>query len=138
MHQKLKTLNFNNFSSRLVAQTWKKQKDSHFWRFLINYHLGKNPSLLLSEQNNHQILLNFQYKHNLIISCSVGSEFWNSGQLTYNFTDDGPVYGPTGLLELDPEPHSSQCDGRTKPVFATCKSNCPGGELAVFSYFVTN
>ena len=52
--------------------------------------------------------------------------------------EDGPVYGPNGLLELDPE--NQQCVQFTRPVFATCKNNCPGGELcyqlSVLSYFV--
>ena len=51
---------------------------------------------------------------------------WNAG---------GPVYGPNGELELDPD--NQQCntwvDGR-RPVFATCKNNCPGGELVVVSF----
>ena len=71
-----------------------------------------------------------------ILSCSVGFDF---GQLVYEFNDDGPVYGPNGELELDPDLPFYQC-GATRPVFATCKNNCPGGELcyqlSVLSYFV--
>ena len=49
----------------------------------------------------------------------------------YEFNDDGPVYGPTGEWELDPD--NRQCVwGR--PVFATCKNNCPGGELSVINF----
>ena len=46
----------------------------------------------------------------------------------FDFNDDGPVYGPNGEWELDPE--NDQCL-LTRPVFATCKNNCPGGELSV-------
>ena len=48
----------------------------------------------------------------------------------FDFNDDGPVYGPNGEWELDPE--NDQCL-LTRPVFATCKNNCPGGELSVIS-----
>ena len=53
----------------------------------------------------------------------------------YVFNDDGPVYGPNEQWELDPD--NDQC-GLGRPVFATCKNNCPGGELSVIlvSYFV--
>ena len=46
------------------------------------------------------------------------------------------MYGPNGLLELDPdnigcfkldEDGDYEDDG-TRPVFATCKNNCRGGE----------
>ena len=76
-----------------------------------------------------------------ILSCSVGVYYdsdlgkYIPGQ--YEFNDDGPVYGPNGELELDPD--NDLCRYR-KPVFATCKNNCPGGELcyqlSVLSYFV--
>ena len=56
----------------------------------------------------------------------------------YEFNDDGPVYGPNGQWELDPD--NDQCRFGTRPVFAICKNNCPGGELcyqlSVLSYFV--
>ena len=56
------------------------------------------------------------------------------------FNDDGPVYGPNGELELDPD-NDVSCGGyETRTVFSTCKNNCPGGELcyqlSVLSYFV--
>ena len=56
----------------------------------------------------------------------------------FEFNDDGPVYGPNGELELDPD--NDRCDAAVngRPVFATCKNNCPGGELSVLSYFVKN
>ena len=77
-----------------------------------------------------------------ILSCSVGVYYdsdlgkYIPGQ--YEFNDDGPVYGPNGELELDPDNYL--CSLVTRPVFATCKNNCPGGELcyqlSVLSYFV--
>ena len=45
------------------------------------------------------------------------------------FNIDGPVVGPTGEWELDPD--NNQCGDGKRPVFATCKNNCPGGELSV-------
>ena len=75
-------------------------------------------------------------KHNLNninISCSVAS-YWDSalGQYVY-FNDDGPVYGPNGEWELDPD--NLRCGTAfgpiTRPVFSTCKNNCPGGESTV-------
>ena len=52
----------------------------------------------------------------------------------YEFNEDGAVYGPNGELELDPD--NDLCVGRWRPVFSTCKNNCPGGELSlVISYF---
>ena len=54
------------------------------------------------------------------------------------------MYGPNGLLQLDPDNQlckrtttdydlfTSEING-IRPVFATCKNNCPGGELAVKS-----
>ena len=78
-----------------------------------------------------------------ILSCSVGVYYdsdlgkYIPGQ--YEFNDDGPVYGPNGEWELDPDIPFSQCRFFTRPVFATCKNNCPGGELcyqlSVLSYF---
>ena len=75
-----------------------------------------------------------------ILSCSVGVYYdsdlgkYIPGQ--YEFNDDGPVYGPNGQWELDPDNYP--CVGEV-PVFATCKNNCPGGELSlqlsVLSYF---
>ena len=59
-----------------------------------------------------------------ILSCSVGFDF---GQLVYEFNDDGPVYGPNGEWELDPD--NDLCGDFDRPVFSTCKNNCPGGEL---------
>ena len=49
----------------------------------------------------------------------------------YEWNEDGPVYGPNGQLELDPDNY--QCR-YVRPVFSTCKNNCPGGELSVFHF----
>ena len=54
------------------------------------------------------------------------------------FNEDGPVYGPNGEWELDPDNNLCFIDGgvdsyMARPVFATCKNNCPGGELSVIS-----
>ena len=56
----------------------------------------------------------------------------------YGFNADGPVYGPNGEWELDPGNNLCDADTHGRPVFATCKNNCPGGELSVLSYFVKN
>ena len=44
--------------------------------------------------------------------------------------EDGkaPVFNH-GELELDPELPTENCGHYTRPVFATCKNNCPGGEF---------
>ena len=51
----------------------------------------------------------------------------------YEWSEEGPVYGPNGELEMDPDNlqcfrPDSEVDG-DRVVFATCKNNCPGGEL---------
>ena len=56
----------------------------------------------------------------------------------YQFNEDGPVYGPNGEWELDPNNVDGCCTSTTsscyaRPVFATCKNNCPGGELSLSS-----
>ena len=67
----------------------------------------------------------------MIIRCSVGSyvDHYGSGQFVHLWNDDGPVYGPNGEWELDPD--NLQCGGSgfVRPVFSVCKNNCPGGEL---------
>ena len=72
-----------------------------------------------------------------MLSCSISGRVNETGQLVYEFNDDGPVYGPYGEGELDPDNGLCLSD---RPVFATCKNNCPGGELcyqlSVLSYFV--
>ena len=69
--------------------------------------------------------INIDYSDS-ILSCSDGCNYAES---EYYWNADGPVYGPNGQWELDPDLPSSQCQGFTRPVFATCKNNCPGGEL---------
>ena len=49
----------------------------------------------------------------------------------YTFNSDGPVFGPNGEYELDPE--NDECSdlfGQFSflPVFGTCKNNCRGGK----------
>ena len=40
------------------------------------------------------------------------------------------MYGPNEQWELDPE--NDLCNnGLVRPVFSTCKNNCPGGELSL-------
>ena len=74
----------------------------------------------------------FKTQFDTILSCSIGYN-WNDCCVVYEFNDKGAVYGPNGELQLDPDIPPSQCGYRTRPVFATCKNNCPGGELSVIS-----
>ena len=72
------------------------------------------------------------------LSCSVDGDYDHVlEQTSTEFNDDGPVFGPNGQWELDPD--NDQC-GVPRPVFSTCKNNCPGGELcyqlSVLSHFV--
>ena len=65
----------------------------------------------------------------IVLSCSVGASLNESGQVVYEWNDKGPVLGPiNGEFELDPD--NQQCNGYKRPVFASCKNNCPGGELS--------
>ena len=66
------------------------------------------------------------YNYKTILSCSVGASLNESGQVVYEWSEEGPVYGPNGELELDPD--NLQCY-YTRSVFSTCKNNCPGGEF---------
>ena len=77
-------------------------------------------------QQTGEFKLHNKTQFDTIISCSVGY----LGEGVYDFNDDGPVYGPNGEWELDPD--NNPCGGR-RPVFSTCKNNCPGGELSVVS-----
>ena len=52
-----------------------------------------------------------------------------TGHVEITFNDEGAVYGPNGELELDRDLQA--CDNRKLTVFATCKNNCPGGELFI-------
>ena len=49
----------------------------------------------------------------------------DTGQLVYDWGPGGPVIGQNGELQLDPD--NDLCLAR-RPVFATCKNSCPGGE----------
>ena len=75
--------------------------------------------------------LNWNIKHNLIIiffSDGVDYLYYQiTGQVGYIWNAEGPVYGPNGELELDP--NIDPCKGG-RTVFSTCKNNCPGGELS--------
>ena len=68
-----------------------------------------------------------------IISCSIAFDYTAGGPpYLFEFNEDGPVYGPNGLWELDPD--NDLClmpfaNFWARPLFATCKNNCPGGEL---------
>ena len=55
--------------------------------------------------------------------CATNSD---EGSQT-EFNADGPVHGPHGFWELDPDIPSCHYRNR-KVVFATCKNTCPGGE----------
>ena len=56
----------------------------------------------------------------------------------YEFNDAGPVYGPNMEWQLDPDLSFDKCGNIGRPVFATCKNNCPGGELISFPCFYKN
>jgi len=57
-----------------------------------------------------------------------------TGQIEYVFNSDGPVYGPNGELELDPDNDDGcQVFFLSRPAFATCKNNCPGVNFPVVS-----
>ena len=73
--------------------------------------------------------VNIPGESDTIMSCSVGTTGFsgNGSASLYEWTEEGPVYGPNGLLELDPA--NNRCYFGQRPVFATCKNNCPGGEL---------
>ena len=51
----------------------------------------------------------------------------------YEWSEEGPVYGPNGELELDPDNDGCSPFYHSRPVFSTCKNNCPGGELSVLA-----
>merc|ERR1711879_405489 len=60
---------------------------------------------------------------------SVGASLNQSGHVVYEWNEDGPVLGPNGELELDPDNY--QCEGYVRQVFSTCKNNCPGVNFPV-------
>ena len=56
----------------------------------------------------------------------------NAGEWTvtgYTFNSDGPVFGPNGEYQLDPD--NDQCGGFGLPVFGTCKNSCRGGKIII-------
>ena len=78
------------------------------------------------------MILNLNLTQNNNVSCSASGSFFED-QFLIEFNEAGPVYGPNGEWELDPD--NNLCGGSwwTRPVFATCKNNCPGGELSVIN-----
>ena len=63
----------------------------------------------------------------LVFSHSVSGRLNETGQVVYEWNDQGPVYGPNGEFELDPG--NNLCGAYIIPIFSSCKNNCPGGEL---------
>ena len=55
---------------------------------------------------------------------SIGSSADGSNRV-YEFSDSGPVFGPNGEYEVDPD--NRDC-GVGLPLFGICKNNCPGGD----------
>ena len=70
--------------------------------------------------------MNINTSSETILSSSIGASLNQSGHVVYEWSEEGPVYGPNGELELDPD---NQNCGFKRPIFATCKNNCPGGEI---------
>ena len=62
---------------------------------------------------------------------AVTNRYYFTESFIYVFNSDGPVYGPNGEYELDPE--NTGCMGQYSriglPVFGTCKNNCRGGNF---------
>ena len=73
---------------------------------------------------------------------SISASINESGHLVYEWNSEGPVLGPTGQLELDPDNEECRVPGASgaRPVFASCKNNCPGGEFYPinFKIFLTS
>ena len=59
---------------------------------------------------------------------SIGS-YADGPHRVYEFNNEGPIYGPNGEYELDPD--NNNCAVRLSP-FGTCKNNCPGGNFRLF------
>ena len=62
---------------------------------------------------------------------SIGYEI-NFDVVIYTFNSDGPVFGPNGEYQLDPD--NDQCRNQYDlivplPVFGTCKNSCRGGKI---------
>ena len=80
----------------------------------------------------------YKSQSDTILSCSIGDSLNQSGHVVYEWSEEGPVYGPNGELELDPDNQqcysgSSSGYGYRRPAFATCNNNCPGGESSHLS-----
>ena len=67
---------------------------------------------------------------------SVKAGLSNDGELSYRYNDDGPVIGPNGELEVDPD--NDKCGNLKLPIFSVCKNNCPGGKCQASSSFIFN
>merc|ERR1712037_960043 len=63
--------------------------------------------------------------------CPTNSVGYNYGDGDYEFNEDGPVYGPNGEWEMDPDNEQCSPINNGRPVFATCKNNCPGVNFPV-------
>ena len=59
------------------------------------------------------------------IGSYVESSLFESSHRVYEFSDSGPVFGPNGEYEVDPD--NTDCVVGL-PLFGICKNNCPGGE----------
>ena len=56
----------------------------------------------------------------------------------YIFNSDGPVFGPNGEYEIDPDNNlckvCEDCgDSFGLPVFGTCKNSCRGGKICIYN-----
>lgn len=74
--------------------------------------------------------LGFFCPTNVVNATSVPTQ---PGKIDYVYNSDGPVFGPNGELELDPDNDNCLYDISKRPVFATCKNNCPGVNFPVVS-----
>ena len=59
---------------------------------------------------------------------SIGS-YADGPHRVYEFNNEGPIYGPNGEYELDPD--NNDCVVGL-PLFGICKNNCPGGNFRLF------
>ena len=71
----------------------------------------------------------------VLLECDGAVENYDTEtgvSVSYTFNSDGPVFGPNGEYELDPD--NDQCvqdfyDAGGLPVFGTCKNSCKGGKI---------
>ena len=88
----------------------------------------------LSYQEDSSVLrtgdfkLKYKTQSATVLSCSIGGSLSELGLVVYQWNEDGPVFGPNGEWELDPDLPGQVCR-YPRPAFTTCKNNCPGGEL---------